>query len=296
MGNTRDGANPARRKIRVTIMRFVFALVLFLGIAIAGGAVYMAMDRFSQYETALANSRKGTGPQIKLAKVYIANETLEYGMQLEKDHIRLVDFPANSLPEGTFSEEIDLLGSGEDGDFRTVLREMEPGEVLMASKLTARGEDAGVSSQLDKGMRAFAIRVDVASGVSGFLRPNDRVDVYWTGRNNDETVTKLILSDLELIAIDQSADGTRNRPTVARTVTVAADSRTIASLVQAQSTGKLLLSLRGIDDETKDAGIEVTHKDLLGLEDEVVAKEKEICTIKNRKGAQVIEIPIPCAD
>ncbi|MEM7438969.1 MAG: Flp pilus assembly protein CpaB [Pseudomonadota bacterium] len=277
-------------------MRFVFALILFMGVAIAGGAVYMAMDRFNQYETALANSRQGNGPNINLAKVYIAKEPLEYGMQLEKDHIRLVDFPVDALPEGTFSEEIDLLGSGEDGDFRTVLREMEPGEVLMASKLTARGEDAGVSSRLDKGMSAFAIRVDVASGVSGFLRPGDKVDVYWTGRNGNDTVTKLILNGLELIAIDQSADGSRNRPTVARTVTVAASSRTIASLVQAQSTGKLLLSLRGINDETVEDGIEVTHKDLLGLEEEIVAKEKEVCTIKNRKGAEVIEIPIPCSN
>ena len=43
------------------------------------------------------------------------------------------------------------------------------------------GQDAGVSSRLSKGMRAFAIRVDVATGVSGFLRPGDRVDVYWSG-------------------------------------------------------------------------------------------------------------------
>lgn len=277
-------------------MRVVFALILFIGVAIAGGAVYMAMERFNQYEAALANSRTSPAKSIKLAKVYVAKDRLEYGVALTKDHVRLIDWPAEFVPEGTFSEETELLGTGEEGDFRTVLREMEPGEPLLAVKLTARGEDAGVSSRLAKGMRAFAIRVDVASGVSGFLRPGDRVDVYWTGRNGNETVTKLIMDDLKLIAIDQSADGTRNRPTVARTVTVAADSHRIASLVQAQSTGKLLLSLRGLNDETKDEGIEVTHNDLLGLKEEKVVQKEKVCTIKNRKGAEVIEIPIPCSN
>ncbi|MEM6619098.1 MAG: Flp pilus assembly protein CpaB [Pseudomonadota bacterium] len=280
------------------MMRIVFALILFMGIAIAGGAVYMAMERFNQYEAALAHSRSKSGPQIKLAKVYVAKSPLEYGQQLTRDDVTLVDWPAAHLPEGVFKEEEALLGSGEDGDVRTVVREMVPGEVVLATKLTGRGEDAGVSSRLERGMRAFAIRVDVASGVSGFLRPGDRVDVYWTGRNGGEVVTKLILDDLELIAIDQSADSARNRPTVARTVTVSADSRTIAALVQAQSTGSLLLSLRGIGDDSNDAGIEVTHRDLLGIEEEeeVVVKEKQVCTIKNRRGSEVIEIPIPCAN
>ena len=278
------------------MMRVVFALILFIGIAIAGGAVYMAMERFNQYEAALANSRQAPVKQIKLAKVYVAKNPLEYGMPLTRDDVQLIDWPAEYVPEGVFSDELELLGTGEEGDFRTVLRDMEPGEPLMTVKLTARGEDAGVSSRLERGMRAFAIRVDVASGVSGFLRPGDRVDVYWTGRNGQDTVTKLILDDLKLIAIDQSAGGTRNRPTVARTVTVAADSRTIASLAQAQSTGKLLLSLRGINDETKGEGIEVTFKDLLGLEEEKVVQKEKVCTIKNRKGAEVNEIPIPCSN
>lgn len=274
----------------------MFALILFMGVAIAGGAVYLAMERFNQYEAALAQVRQNPVRQIELKTVYVAKNHLEYGQPLTKEDIRPVDWPAEAIPEGAFTDEARLLGSGEDGEFRTVIREMDPGEPLLASKLTEIGEDAGVTSRLEKGMRAFAIRVDVASGVSGWLRPGDRVDVYWTGSNGNETVTKLILSNLKLIAVDQSADGSRNRATVARTVTVAADSRTIAALVQAQSTGKLLLSLRGIGDETAEAGIEVDTNDLLGVEEEVVVKEKEVCTIKNRKGAEVIEIPIPCSN
>ena len=277
-------------------MRMVFALVLIMGVAIAGGAVYMAMERFNQYEAALAQKNTPTIQKIDLKTVYVAANELEYGKPLTEEDIKAVEFPLAAVPENSFSELEALMGSGEDdGEFRTVLQAMVPGEAILASKVTRLGEDAGVSSRLKKGMRAFAIRVDVASGVSGFLRPGDKVDVYWTGTTDKETVTKLILNGLELIAIDQQADATRNRPTVARTVTVAANVKTIAALVQAQSTGKLLLSLRGIDDETTSEQIEITKDDLLGRE-EIKLVEKEVCTIKTRRGAEVIEIPIPCSN
>lgn len=276
-------------------MRIVFALVLFVGVAIAGGAVYLAMERFNQYETALA-SKRSSGPAIAMKTIFVATEALEYGQQLTKEHVRAVKVPLDAAPETAFSEELALLGTGEDRDFRTIIRAMDIGEIIMSTKITALGEDAGVSSRLAAGMRAFAISVDVASGVSGFLRPGDHIDVYWTGVHKKETITKLILESLTLIAIDQSAGGgNRNKATVARTVTVAADAQTIAALVQAQSTGKLLLSLRGVNDETVSEQVQVTKDDLLGHEQVVVQKE-EVCTIKTRKGAEVIMIPIPCSN
>lgn len=277
-------------------MRMVFALVLVMGVAIAGGAVYMAMERFNQYETALAEKNTPQIQKIDLKTIYVAATELDYGKPLTIDDVKAVEFPLGAIPENSFSELETLIGTGDDAnEFRTVLRTMEPGEAILSTKVTRLGEDAGVSSRLKKGMRAFAIRVDVASGVSGFLRPGDKVDVYWTGQSNTETVTKLILNGLELIAIDQQADASRNVTTVARTVTVAANVKTIAALVQAQSTGKLLLSLRGIDDETTSEQIEITKDDLLGRE-QIKLVEKQICTIKTRRGADVIEIPIPCSN
>ena len=159
------------------------------------------------------------------------------------------------------------------------------------------GEDAGVSSRLAKGMRAFAIRVDVASGVSGFLRPGDRVDVYWSGRTADTEVTKLIEAGVRLIAIDQIADEDRSSPTIARTVTVEASPNEVAALAQAQSTGRLSLSLVGAEDDTVAGAVEVDQNQLLGIKpQEVVTVEQErVCTIRTRRGAEVVEIPIPCA-
>ncbi len=106
------------------------------------------------------------------------------------------------------------------------------------------------------------------------------------------------MDGIALIAIDQSSNQQSVAPTVAKTVTVAVSPRTVASLAQAQSTGKLLLSLRGVDDETTSENIEVTQNDLLGRVETqaVVEEQKKVCTIKTRKGAEVIHVPIPCSN
>jgi pilus assembly protein CpaB len=68
---------------------------------------------------------------------------------------------------------------------------------------------------------------------------------------------------------------------------------TVAYLAQAQATGNLSLSLRGTEDETEAGQIEVDLSDIIGKVETVVQKER-VCTIKVRKGAEVVEIPADC--
>jgi pilus assembly protein CpaB len=287
-------------------MRALFLAVLLLGLALAGFSVYLARGYVGAYQTALAQERAARTETVELVDVYVAARRLNYGEHVAADDIRRVRWPADALPEGAFSAEEDLVPAA-GGAARTVLRVIEKDEPLLAAKLTEPGEDAGVSARLPRGMRAFAIRVDVASGVSGFLRPGDRVDVYWSGRIGGDAleseVTKLIESGVGLLAVDQSADGDRGGPLVARTVTVAATPLQVAGLAQAQSTGRLSLALVGAADDGADDGdvaaIAVDQRTLLGLaEERQVAADPapRTCTIRTRRGADVVEMPIPCTN
>src|SRR5690606_31934911 len=106
-------------------------------------------------------------------------------------------------------------------------------------------------------------------------------------------VTKLIETGVSLIAIDQSADEDTTHPTIARTVTVEATPQQVAALAQAQSSGRLTLSLLGATDETVATAVDVDQRSLLGVEERrIVQVEKErVCTIKTRRGAEIIETP-----
>jgi len=285
-------------------MRAVFGLVLIVGIALAGGAVMMAKNYIAAYQNELAKERQAREQVVPTVEVYVAEHSLVYGEMLSKDSVRKVRWPQDAIPEGAFIDAESLFPS-ENAKPRFVLRTMEKDEAILVVKVTAPGEDAGITSQLQRGMRAFAIRVDVSTGVSGFLRPGDRVDVYWTGSIQDTVegargeMTRLIESGIKLIAIDQSAGGDLDGTVIARTVTVAIRPEQVAALAQAQTTGRLSLALVGVNDDTIASAIEVDQRALLGLgalEATPKMVEEKVCTIRTRRGAEVVNIPIPCTN
>lgn len=279
-------------------MRSMFGLVLVAGVGLAGFAVYMAKGYIGQTQSALEAERELRAKVGPIVQVYVVSAPKNYGEPLTKEDVKLAYWPKNSLPEGVFSKEEDLFPAGTNAG-RFVLRALEPNEPLMAVKITQPGEAPGLTGQIGKGMRAFAIKVDVTSGVSGFVQPGDHVDIYWTGSVNgmEGNITRLIESTTRVIAVDQQA-GATSGATVARTVTVAATPDQVARLALAQETGNLALSLVGDAAETINEKIEVNSRGLLGIqEQEVVAKKEEkVCTIRNRKGGEVTEIPIPCTN
>ncbi len=283
-------------------MRMIFGLVLLFGVALAGGAVYLAKGQIGQYKTAIARAEAAKSQIIPTQTVFVVNRALEYGEKLLKEDVRPVEFPVTAIPAGHYND-VAVIFPGNTDEPRIVLRTIEKDEVLLASKVTEPGEDAGLTSRIERGMRAFAINVDVSSGVSGFLRPGDRVDVYWTGRTvsdgNRSEVTKLIEASVALIAVDQRS-GDLERAQIARTVTVAVSPTQVAALAQAQSTGRLALALVGAGDDVVIASnIEVNQRDLLGIvesEPAAAAAAEKVCTIKTRRGADVVHLPIPCTN
>lgn len=288
-------------------MRTVFGLVLVVGLALAGFAVYMTQNYFSQTQAALNHERELRAKTGPLVEVYVVNKLKKYGDTLTKDDVQLIYWPANALPEHIFKDQKTLakgdvaLFPEDTNEPRYVLRQMEKYEPILAEKITEPGQTAGLTGQLGKGQGAFAIKVDVASGVSGFVQPGDHVDIYWTGSagENNDNMTRLIETGVKVIAVDQNANDGNGAANVARTVTVAATRGQVARLAQAAATGKLALSLVSGADQTDGDLVEVDANSLLGITDQpavVADAPQKVCSIKTRKGADVTETPIPCTN
>jgi len=278
-------------------MRAMFGLVLVAGVGLAGAAVYMAKGYISKTETALQKELAIKAQTGGLVEVYVVKKSVDYGDPLTKDDVQKSYLPKNTLPEATFGD-IALLFPEDNSEPRYVLRPMEKFEPILAVKVTEPGEQAGLTGALEKGMRAFAIKVEAAD----FLQPGDRVDIYWTGATESSTgeITRLIESTMKIIAVDrngksQSSDGSIQN----RTMTVAATPEQVARLAQAQATGRLMMSLVGVGDDTETGKIEVDTGSMLGITEAaapVAIEAEKVCTIRTRKSADVVEIPIPCTN
>lgn len=290
-------------------MRLVFGLVLLLGIGLAGFAVYMAQDYIAQAQADRDRLAAEQANAPKLVDVVVANKPLKYGDRFTRADLEVIKVQEGKVPEGAFSVVVAQQGGDPaivpvffEGETRprAALRSYEPFEPILGKKITEPGVDAGINANLTNGMRAFAINVDVTSGVSGFLRPGDRVDVYWGGQINGQDTSKLIEEAVRLIAIDQSADADRSEETaIARTVTIEGTPQQVAALALAQQTGRLTLSLVGSNDTGEVGALSVDRNTLLGITQEVaapVAAPEKVCTIRTNKGGESVETVIPCAD
>jgi len=277
-------------------MRLVFLLVLIVGIATAGYAILLVKNQFSARETRISQLeneiRQMREKVVETTPVVVTATTLNYAHKVVAEDLAILNWPSTDLPENFFSSIEEVVGD-ENAEARYVKRTIEPGEPLLATKITNFGEDIGVNTLLEPGTRAFAIRVDVASGVSGFIQPGDEVDIYWTGNNLNQVITKLVLEKVKIIAIDQQADQDSQRPTVARTVTLQVSPDIVANLVQFQSSGKLTLSLRGVEDITISGPIEVNTDTLIGNEIIPVEEERK-CFRTVRRGVEAVQVEVSC--
>jgi pilus assembly protein CpaB len=277
-------------------MRVVFGAVLIAGVGLAGFAVFQTHQYISQMQAELQHARANANT-TEMVNVFLSGRELRYGERLTHDDVLVAPFPVYAVPEGAYTD-VNMLFP-DNAESRIVLRAMDPLETIISTKLTEPGKQAGITSHLSLGKRAFTIPVDQTTGVAGFLRPGDHVDVFWTGRTRDSgEVTQLIQASLRLIAVDQSADMDRTTSvTAARTVTVEATAEQAAALAQAQGSGRLSLALVGVGDDTTSDFVEMTQDRMLGItRDERKVEQEQKCHIRTRRGNDMVLIEIPCTN
>lgn len=216
--------------------------VLALGLALVLGivAVYLANIFLNVRESAMTSSPQGT------VKVAVAAVPLDYGTQISPDKVKFVDYPSTNLPVGTYRNVALLIPGGKE---RVALRPIAINQPLLAADLTGEGQKASISALLPDGMRAASVRIDDVSGVAGFVRPNDTVDVLITresiGTDRSVKLTDVLLQNARVVAMDQTAqDKDGAAPTVSRSATLEVTPLDAQKLALGQQLGQLSLVLR----------------------------------------------------
>jgi len=82
---------------------------------------------------------------------------------------------------------------------------------------------------------------------------------------------------------------------LASTIVVAVTPTQAATLTLAQSSGSLSTTLIGLDDERTEM-VEVSQHALLGLSRDHEKTKVATCSVKSRRGAEVVVTNIPCPE
>jgi pilus assembly protein CpaB len=192
--------------------------------------------------------------------IVVAAKPLRYGMELKADSLREVAWSQDSLPRGAFNSISEFLAGGK----RVVLAPIETNEPVLALKVTGAGQRATLSSLVQDGMKAVTIRVNDVEGVGGFVLPGDRVDVVLTRAEKDKASTEVVLQNVRVLAVDQSADTRSDKPTVAKAVTLEVSTEQAQRVWLASSVGNLSLLLRKAGETNSASTKRITLSDLDG--------------------------------
>ncbi len=207
----------------------VVALVLAILFGLLGGATTLIY---------LRQAGATHGPAIATTPVVVTTSDITFGTVLSPDHVKVVNYPKDSVPLGAYSSPDSLVGQ----TTKVFLNAREP---VLATKLSSIG--GGLSVRIPVNMRATSMNVNVVSGVSGFVLPGDRVDVLVVidrTMQQKDAVTRTILQNIEVLAAGQKTEQKGDDPIKVQSVTLLVDPEGAERLALALHEGKLHLVLR----------------------------------------------------
>ena len=179
--------------------------------------------------------------EVNLQDVVVATTDLAVGTRVQESDVRIVHFPADTIPQAAFHRMKSVVGRG-------VVLPIAQGEFVLPLKLAGENSGSGLVSTIPAGMRAVSVRVSDISSVGGFVQPGTRVDVLMTGNpgGTGEPQAITVLKNVAVLANGMNMDRNavhgegQNAPII--TLAVSPDDAQKLALAIAQ--GRIELALR----------------------------------------------------
>jgi pilus assembly protein CpaB len=191
-----------------------------------------------------------TGAKIQTVSAVVAAQPFQFGEKIVPEKLKIVEWPANGLPPGSFQRIADAVGP-DDG--RVALRAIDANELLTEKAVSGKDSRMSASPLLGPDMRAVSVPIGEASGAGGFIAPGDRVDVYVTHPAVDDALphTDQLMQNIRVLAVGQDKNPGKDKPEITKTATLEVTPIQAQRVALALTVGQLSLSLRNLKDESR---------------------------------------------
>jgi pilus assembly protein CpaB len=220
-------------------------IVLGVALVAACGAAFLVRGMLGG---GTPNVEAKTAPAIAMSEVLVASTNLTPGQAVTVDQVRWEKWPTTSVDASFITHG--AVGSVEEAIKGTVVRSpVLTGQPIVATALVRADASGFMAAMLTAGMRAVSITVSAESGAGGFILPNDRIDVIQARKINESVISRTILANVRVLAVDQTFHQEKDAKTViGKTATLEVTPEQAELLYSAQTGGTLSLSLRPLGD------------------------------------------------
>jgi pilus assembly protein CpaB len=235
--------------------------LIMVGLAIAFGVMAIfAGHRWLERQAALQRTPQPIVTQRPAeTTIVVATTALKFGTEITHSQLAEIPWLGESLPNGAFRSVSDILnGQGR----RVALGAVEINEPILKAKITGPGQRASLAAVIEQGMKAVTVRVNDVHGVAGFVLPGERVDILLTRSLEKDAYADVILQNIRVLAVDQSADDRTDKPAVVKAVTLEVNTTQAQKLTLASTVGTLSLALRAAGERDLEIAQRVKIEDL----------------------------------
>ena len=191
--------------------------------------------------------------EIKMKNVVVAKRNIDPRMMITEDMVELKEFREDTIP----SDAVTKMENVVDKPARAKIFK---GDMITSQKIYRDPTQAGFVYTIPPDCRAVSVGINDVTGVSGFAKPGDYVDVILVEKNEFSATSTIILQNVLLLSINKNmgiydnpknkndADKNVNHDTVAidnpALATLALRSDEVLKLVSASKLGEIYLMLR----------------------------------------------------
>ncbi|MBR4694517.1 MAG: Flp pilus assembly protein CpaB [Selenomonadaceae bacterium] len=204
--------------------------------------IYLGLSSLSQPEPAPT----ATEPIVEMRSVVVVKQDLAPRTLLQEGMLQIRELPADSVPGNAITNLQSAIG-------RSVSSTIYAGDILTSQKLLS-GHDAGFIGSIPEECRAVSVNVSDVTGVAGFAKPGDYVDVALVEKSAESATSRILLQNVLLLSInkdmgipgaEESAADRKTKPIDNPTIaTMALRPEEALELMSASKLGEIYLMLR----------------------------------------------------
>ena len=187
-----------------------------------------------------------SAPAIRTVAAVVATADIPFGQKITPDKVKVVDFPADTLPQGTFQRVQDL--ATEDG--RVAMRQINANELITVAAVSDKANRLSTAKLLNANMRAVSVPLTEVTGVSGMVFPGDMVDVFVTQSPDDaKSYTEMLAQGVRVLTVGQDMNVGKDKPEVVKSAVIEVTPLQAQKIALAQQVGQITVALRKFNDE-----------------------------------------------
>lgn len=207
--------------------------------------IYAGMSFLAQEEVANKVEEDKKQPVIETTKVVVAKTNIPPRTVIQENMLQVKELPVDGAPSDAITDFDEVLNV-------QVKVPIFAGDVLTKQKVSADRRAEGFIGTIPPECRAVSISVNDITGVSGFAKPGDKVDLLLVEKGDYSATTEIILQNVPLLSVNQDMGNSMLDGTVAKSgaisnptlATFALRPSEVLKLISASKLGEIYMSLR----------------------------------------------------